>query len=107
MDDLPDAFWSWLPDDIPTGTLPSPGVKLWARIKRDLAALPEPQRIAVWPSNALRHSFATYDLSAYRDPGATSVRLRHQNSRRLWNNYLAKLVSRETGRAWLNMRPSE
>jgi len=107
MDDLPKSFWTWLPKKLPSGTLPAPGVKLWKKIKARLAALPEPQRIPTWPSNALRHSFATYDLSAYRDPGATSVRLRHQNSRRLWSNYLAKLVSREVGLAWLNMTPSK
>ena len=58
-----------------------------------------------WPHNALRHSFATYDLSAHRNQTRTSLMLKHRSPGRLWSNYLASLVPPEVGLRYFAIGP--
>ncbi len=105
MDNLPEALWAWVaryPAAFAKGRLASPPNRQWENIRN---ALIKAGTFAKWPPNGLRHSFATYHLSAYRNPGATSLLLRHQNSNRLWSNYLAKLVDASVGLSYLSLLP--
>ena len=44
-------------------------------------------RIAPWPSNALRHSFATYHLALHQDAARTALQLGHATTTMLFKNY--------------------
>lgn len=104
IDDIPDAFWKWIErHPVEKGRLAVPSNNAWKRVVRDLAAATD---LVKWPSNALRHGFATYHLSAYRDAARTSIIMRHQNSKKLWQTYVSTLVSRHDGLAYLSVLPT-
>ena len=77
IDSVDGHFWEWLESyPAPQGKFPCPSGRMWRRIREALLAS---TGLAGWPHNALRHSFATYDLSAYRDQTRTSLMLRHRS----------------------------
>lgn len=53
----------------------------------------------------MRHTFATMHVSLHGDPAKTAVLLRHRNQQRLWQNYLASLVSEEDAKAYFELSP--
>jgi hypothetical protein len=81
IDGLPGNLWEWLAATTPDAwTLTGSD---WMHIKSDLfrdAEVPHPR-------NCLRHSFATYHVSGYKDPGRTAFLLCHRNQEKLWSNY--------------------
>lgn len=108
IDDIPDAFWLWVKAyGLPKGRLAFPSSKQWKKVRLELAKLSVPMKIPSWPPNALRHGFATYHLSAYRNAPRTSVILRHQNSRKLWNDYVSTLVPAKLALAYLSIKPKK
>jgi integrase len=53
-----------------------------------------------WPSNAMRHSFASYHLALYQDAAKTAMLLGHsQNASVLWDNY-RELVTEDDARRY-------
>jgi integrase len=52
-----------------------------------------------WLKNSLRHSFASYHLSAFKDAARTSFEIGHESPRLLYNTY-ANLVARRDAEAW-------
>lgn len=58
-----------------------------------------------FPPNALRHSFATYHLSLYREANKTQILMRHTSSAMLWQTYLAGLTSKEVAIEYFNIVP--
>lgn len=57
------------------------------------------------PHNALRHSFATYHLAAFKDPGRTAVLMQHRRSPEiLWRHYVGRATEAE-GRAFFEIVP--
>ena len=93
----PDVLWAWLaiaPDDR----------ALTARRYLALkSALFTAARVP-HPHNCLRHSFATYHLAAFSDPGKTAVLLCHRSQERLWSNYKGN-VPAAAGARWLALTP--
>ncbi|MFA5187457.1 MAG: tyrosine-type recombinase/integrase [Patescibacteria group bacterium] len=60
--------------------------------------------IQTWPSNAMRHSFASYHLALYQDAGRTAAILGHtQNSAVLWDHY-RELVTEQDARRYFAIR---
>jgi site-specific recombinase XerD len=105
IDGIAGEFWAWLDAYPAPAVFNSPTSRSWARIKRLWARAEGDGKITKWPHNALRHSFATYDLSAHRDQNRTSLMLRHQSPRKLWSNYLAKLVPSAEGEKYFAVTP--
>ena len=58
------------------------------------------------PYNGLRHAFATYHLSLFRDAPKTSLLMRHTDPRTLWQNYLGGLVSEEEAEKYFKILPA-
>lgn len=59
--------------------------------------------IAVWPHNALRHSFASYHLALHNDAGLTAALLGHSlGSGVLWEHY-RELVTEDAAREWFGI----
>ena len=81
IDGLPENFWEWIAQATPdTWTLTG---SEWMHIKSDLFEAAGVRN----PGNCLRHSFATYHLAAYKNPGLTATILCHSDQQRLWSNY--------------------
>lgn len=105
LEDIEPSFWQWLsfaPLE-PSGAIPTPPPKhprcAWKQMQRHLFAQ-HPEMQGKWARNALRHSYATYHLSLYRNPSRTALNLRHRSQERLWGNYLAMLTDKTTAAAW-------
>jgi integrase len=60
--------------------------------------------IAVWPKNALRHSFASYHLALHQDAAKTALLLGHMESRTLFAHY-RELVTRENAKSYWKIFP--
>ncbi len=55
----------------------------------------------VFPSNAARHSFGTYHLFHFRDPGETAIQLGHKgNPAMLWEHYANPAAEEHAGAFW-------
>lgn len=81
IDALPENLWAWLAET--TDACWAMENNQWMHAKSRLfvkAGVPHPR-------NCLRHSFATYHVAAYKDPGRTASILCHRNQQKLWSNY--------------------
>ena len=55
----------------------------------------------IFPSNAARHSFGTYHLFHFRDPGETAIQLGHKgNPTMLWEHYANPAAEEHAGAFW-------
>jgi integrase len=61
--------------------------------------------IAEWPDNALRHSFASYHLSHFKNAASTALELGHHDSRITFAHY-RELVKRKEGERYWSIRPA-
>jgi integrase len=57
-----------------------------------------------WPSNALRHSFASYHLAHFKNAQQTSMELGHMNSSVVFQHY-RNLVRPEQAERWWKVVP--
>jgi integrase len=56
--------------------------------------------IAAWPDNALRHSFASYHLAAFKNAASTALELGHHDSRVTFAHYRELVKPKEAARYW-------
>jgi integrase len=56
--------------------------------------------ILEWPSNALRHSFASYHLAAFRDAPALSLELGHMRPQTVFAHYREVVTPSEAQKFW-------
>jgi len=104
IDDVPPAFWAMY-DSEPhpsTGTVPRPSNNRWhgyAKPQAGRTPIDSLKRLVMhelaletWPHNALRDTFCTLHMSAYRSAERTALVLKHRNSQTLWQSYLGQLV---------------
>jgi len=98
IDGMPDNVWTWLkitPEDC---WHLSP--RLYMELKSQLfeeASIPHPH-------NCLRHSFATYHVAAFKNPGLTAYLLCHRNQDLLWEHYKGNAKDEE-GKAYFTITP--
>lgn len=59
-----------------------------------------------WPSNACRHSFASYHLAMNQDAAATALQLGHANTAVLFQHY-RELATPETAKAYFDIAPDK
>jgi integrase len=53
-----------------------------------------------WPSNALRHSFASYHLAHFSNPGMTSQELGHMSPSIVFQHYRQRVKTEQAERFW-------
>jgi integrase len=58
-----------------------------------------------WPENALRHSFASYHLAAFKNAASTALELGHHDSRITFAHYRELVKPKDAERYW-NIRPT-
>jgi hypothetical protein len=98
IDGLPENLWAWLSWSDPKTWKMTPRAYLEAKSNARIRAdLPEVH-------NALRHSFCSYHISAYKDASRTSVILCHSSPRMLWKHYRGNATEAD-GRAWFQIVP--
>lgn len=72
--------------------------------QENFRALFETARIAAglreWPENALRHSFASYHLAAFKNAASTALELGHHDSRVTFAHYRELVKPKEAKRYW-------
>jgi integrase len=56
--------------------------------------------ISSWPSNAARHSFASYHLAAFRDAPSTSLELGHQRPQTVFAHYRELVTPAQAKEFW-------
>lgn len=99
IDGLPDNLWEWLrvTND---GCWAMEGSE-WMHLKSRLfvdAKVPHPR-------NCLRHSFCTYHVAAYKNPGLTATILCHRNQQKLWQAYNGN-AKQADGVKYFEIRPA-
>ena len=98
LDGLPDNLWDWM--DLATDACWQMEKNDWMHMKSRLfagAGVPHPR-------NCLRHSFCTYHVSAYKNPGRTATILCHQNQTQLWGHYHG-IASQAAGLTYFSIKP--
>lgn len=99
LEGLPENLWAWFERyDCPaTWEMGESSYMAKKSACFTLAAIPHPH-------NCLRHSFCTYHVSAYGDPGKTSLILCHRNQQLLWSTYRGRATQAE-GLAYFSLLP--
>jgi integrase len=62
--------------------------------------------IANWPSNALRHSYASYHLAHFQDAPKTALQLGHTDTDMVFSYYRQR-VRPAAAKAWWSILPAE
>jgi integrase len=82
----------------PSGGMTGRIVPLGAR--RKLARVREAAKLADWPNNGLRHSFASYRLAAINDAPRVAMELGHTSPQMLYSTYRELVLPLEAERYW-------
>lgn len=82
LEDLPENIWSFLdPGKRDENISPGAALSCSGYAQRVMGYKgPKDARLKPWPQDAMRHSFATYHLAKYSDPGKTSLLMGHEGS---------------------------
>lgn len=73
---------------------------------KNFTALKRAAGIAKWPHNALRHSFASYDLSMHGDAVRTAHLMGHQGGTVMLHSHYKALVSKAEAQKYWALRPA-
>lgn len=71
----------------------------------DLRTLAVKEGLKGWPSNAPRHSFASYFLAAYPERGAGELAQLMGNSEQVARQHYVRAIPKEVGAAYFQIRP--
>jgi len=103
MEDLPDAVWAWLDSGKPdTPACPARSMQA-VRLAQSIAGY-GPKR--PWPHDALRHTFATYHVAAFNDPGKTSMLMGHEGNPTMLHRHYRGLATKAEADAFWALRPT-
>ena len=68
--------------------------------RRKLDRVREAAKLASWPNNGLRHSFASYRLAAIHDGPRVAGELGHTSPQMLYSTYRELVLPAEAERYW-------
>jgi integrase len=85
--------------------VPSPRAVKVAHYRKLREAVQRRARICKWPTNALRHSFASYHLAKFQDAPALALQMGHTTTAMLFAHY-RELVTPEAAEAYWKIRPA-
>jgi len=84
--------------------------KLWAlshvEFYRDLETARAKAAIDKWPSNALRHSYASYHLALHQNAAALALQMGHTSQAMIFSNY-REVVTRQDAERYWSIRPAQ
>lgn len=103
MEGLPDAVWAWLgrigKDADPI--CPYRAVRAVAAAK-SAAGFKGKRK---WPHDALRHTFATYHVAAYANPGLTAMLMGHEGNPTMLHRHYRGLATKAEAEAFWALTP--
>ncbi len=99
LDGLPPNLWEWLAAT--NDACWAMNEAEWMHLKSKLFREAKVRH----PRNCLRHSFCTYHVAAFKNPGLTATLLCHRNQDKLWDHYYG-ISNQPTGMAYFNIIPS-
>jgi integrase len=103
MEGLPDTLWRWLgkpgKEHEPVCPYLSGQAVRWAK---DLAGY-GPKR--PWPHDGLRHTFATYHVAAFNDPGKCSMLMGHEGNPTMLHRHYRGLATKAEAEKFWALRP--
>jgi integrase len=84
--------------------------KLWRlshmEFYRDLESARANAGIIKWPSNALRHSYASYHLAFHQNAAALALQMGHTSQAVIFSNY-REVVTRQDAERYWSIRPAQ
>jgi integrase len=100
--DIPANLKAWL------GPYADRTGKLWPRTLMEFYHALRTARVSAgitnWPSNALRHSYASYHLAHHQNAAALALQMGHTSQTMIFSNY-RELVTKEAAKRYWNIRP--
>ena len=75
-----------------------------ANFRKQFEAVRTTARIAEWPDNALRHSFASYHIAHFKDAKSLALEMGHTTTTLIFSNYRQLVKPKEAEQYW-NIRP--
>jgi integrase len=96
--DIPENLKEWL------NPYTNRSGKLWSRshmeFYRDLGAARASAGISKWPSNGLRHSYASYHLAFHQNAAALALQMGYTSQTMIFSNYREVVTPEEAERYW-------
>lgn len=104
LHDLPANLWEWLRAYRGKDGMTIPTAEEIKELRT--VTLPKLFKLPKWPSNCLRHTFATMMMSLHGDAAKVATWSRHTNVAQLYRSYVAKLVSRDEAGRFVGIVPN-
>lgn len=99
--DIPPNLAAWLaPIAQPSG----PVIESLQRVRLLRLAAMKAAKLAKWPENGARHSFASYHLALHQNAAMTAEQLGHATARTTYQFY-REVCTREDAREWFGLMP--
>lgn len=98
IENLPETLWAWLSTPGEGKVCPLRPVDFTSACKRAAG-------VKKWPHDGLRHTFATYHVAAFNDPGRTAMLLGHEGSPTLLHRHYRGLARAADGVQFWDLRP--
>lgn len=117
LEGLPDAFWAWLgkpgEPEAPIATAAAQQIirriqragGFWAFASKGRKGIRARKTFREWPHDATRHTFATYHLNHFDDPGRTALLLGHGGNPRMLYTHYRGLTNKADAAAFWALRP--
>jgi integrase len=102
--DMQDALMAWL-EPCKTNLQQGGAILDQNKFRKNKELLLEAAGIDNWPSNGLRHSFASYHLAKFCNSDNTAYQMGHRSTEILHRHYKALVAKSEAERFW-NIRPA-
>jgi integrase len=107
LERLPDNLWAWLADGPKEGPVCAINIRslvVHAQRAADFRA-GNGKVLERWPHDAMRHSFATYHVALFADPGRTALLLGHEGAPTMLYRHYRGLATQAQGEAYFAIRP--
>ena len=78
----------------------------WRSILGPLMVLCKRAGLAIWPQNALRHSFASYHISHFKNAAVLALQMGHTGTGLIFRHYRAVVKESEAAQ-WWNLFPAD
>lgn len=103
MEGLPDTVWRWIgkPGREADPICPARSVQV-VRLARELLGYKGKRR---WPHDAMRHTFATYHVAAFANPGQTAMLMGHEGNPTMLHRHYRGLATKAEAEAFWALTP--
>jgi integrase len=109
LEGLPDNLWSWLADGPDAGPITSVRIRSLIMSAQRAGGFVgrgrAKERLVAWPQDGMRHSFATYHVALFADPGKTALLLGHEGSPTMLYRHYRGLTTKDQAEEYFKIVP--